>query len=104
MIRRLENRRADTAHELSLIRRYGKGLDRFPIRIRDRPERDHCVVVSTRPATVIGQWLTHHASAREAYSTLLNGQSDASQSPTARQRGTSSAAWLARTQDCAWAS
>jgi hypothetical protein len=48
--------------------------------------------------------LAHRAYARGAYSTLLNGQSDASQSLTARQRGTSSSAWLARTQESARAS
>jgi hypothetical protein len=48
--------------------------------------------------------LAHRAYARGAYSTLPNGQSDASQSLTARQRGTSSSAWLARTQESARAS
>ncbi len=41
---------------------------------------------------------------RGAYSTLPNGQSDASHSLTARQSGVSSCAWLARTQESARAS
>ena len=41
---------------------------------------------------------------RGAYSTLANGQSDASHSVTARQSGVSSCAWLARTQESARAS
>jgi hypothetical protein len=37
----LENRFADTADEAPLTRRYGERLDRLPIRVGDRPERDH---------------------------------------------------------------
>src|SRR6266516_8077815 len=43
LLRRLENRLADTAYKPSLIRRYGKALDRFPIRVHDRPKRNHRV-------------------------------------------------------------
>jgi len=41
LLPRLEKRLAGTAYKPSLIRRYAKGLDRFPIRIRDRPKRNH---------------------------------------------------------------
>jgi hypothetical protein len=56
------------------------------------------------PDAAIGPWPGAPRLRRGAYSTLLNGQSDASQPLTARQRGTSTAAWLARTQESARAS
>ena len=62
---------------------------------------------SAEPGGAVGRgWIgcERRAYARGAYSTLPNGQSDASQSLTARQRGTSSSAWLARTQESARAS
>src|SRR5262249_34160687 len=40
-------------------------------------------------------------SSRRAYSTRANGQSESSHALTARQSGASSAAWLARTHECA---
>jgi hypothetical protein len=39
LLRRLENRLADTAHKPFLIRRYGRDLDRLPIRVGHPPER-----------------------------------------------------------------
>ena len=68
---------------------------------RVAPTRQAPMSQTTRPTH---SWPAHYAYARGAYSTLPNGQSDASQSLTARQRGTSSAAWLARTQESARAS
>ena len=46
--RRLENRLADTAHKASLIRRYSKRLDGFPVRVGERPERNHRVRLEQR--------------------------------------------------------
>ena len=43
LLRRLEHRLADTADEPSLSRRDGKGLDSCPIRVGDRPQRNHRV-------------------------------------------------------------